>query len=39
MLVDTITQTYQPPKIEYKPLDEDAIEPDLNSDFEGNATH
>ena len=36
MLMHTITPAYQPPKIEDEPVDVDAIEPDLNTDFEEN---
>ena len=38
MPIDTITPAYQPPKIEDKPVDVDANEPDLNMDFEENVS-
>ena len=34
MPMDTLPVPYQPPKIEDEPVDVDAIEPDLNTDFE-----
>ena len=32
--IDSITTVYQPPRIEDETIDVDAIEPDLNPDFE-----
>ena len=37
MPIDTITPAYQPPKIEDEPVDVDAGEPKLNTEFEENA--
>ena len=34
MPIDTLTSAYQTPMIEKKPVGIDAIEPDLNIDFE-----
>ena len=39
MPTDTIIPGYQPPETENKPVDVDATEPDLNTDFEENASH
>ena len=36
MPIGTITPAYQPPKIEDETVDVDAIEPDLNTDYEEN---
>ena len=37
MPIDTVTPAYQPLKIEDDPVDIEAIEPNLNMDFEENA--